>query len=96
MDHQHVNDPTYESLWRVPEVATFLGIPNSSVYRARKLHGLPTVKIGGTIRFKPASVRAWAAAREHVEQASPPDFKKAAVDVGGMVGGHHEPLKLLT
>lgn len=57
-------DPTYEQLWRIRDVATFLSLAPSAVYRARREHGLPTVRIGGTLRFRPTSVRAWAAERE--------------------------------
>jgi predicted DNA-binding transcriptional regulator AlpA len=57
--------PTAEGLWNVDDVAAFLRVSRRSVY---DLPGLPKVRLAITgrralVRFLPAEVRAWAAAR---------------------------------
>lgn len=59
-------DPNFERLWTVREVATFLHVSEKAVYRARRERGLPVVEVGGSLRFRPSSVREWAADHETV------------------------------
>lgn len=54
----------FEPLWKADEVAAYLNVPISAVHRARKTEGLPALRVGGTFRFQPSSVRAWVAERE--------------------------------
>jgi excisionase family DNA binding protein len=59
-----MTNPDVERLWRVQEVAQFLNVAPGAVYKARSEQGLPAITIGGTLRFRPSSVRAWAAEQE--------------------------------
>jgi excisionase family DNA binding protein len=56
-----------ERLWTVADVAEYLGVTERTVrtwqYRLR----LPHLKIGGTVRFRPVAILAWA---EQFEESS--------------------------
>lgn len=45
-------------LWTTHEVARFLGCSSRQIPRLRK-EGLPSVRVGGLVRFVPSSVMAW-------------------------------------
>ena len=49
-------------LWDIEDVATYLGIPLSSVYKMtakRSTNPIPHLKIGGRLRFRKADIDAW-------------------------------------
>lgn len=51
-----------ERLWGIEEVALFLGVPVSAVYKMtgpRSLTPIPHVKLGGRLRFRRADIEAW-------------------------------------
>ena len=52
------------------EAARALGVSPSTLDRLRREAGLPAVKLDGLVLFRPASLDAWAAARE-TEKAEP-------------------------
>ena len=47
-----------EALWRVQDVARFLAVSASWVYMAARSGVLPPVRVGRSVRFRPALVRA--------------------------------------
>lgn len=47
-----------ESLMTIPELMAFLQVKRNTIYTLRKL-GLPTVKIGRSVRFRADSIRQW-------------------------------------
>ena len=49
-----------ESLWDANDVAAWLKVSRSWVYRAAERGDLPCLHVGALVRFKPAAVRAWA------------------------------------
>lgn len=52
-----------ETLWTREQVAEFLNVHVNTVGRMCKRDGLPHLKLGRAIRFRPADVRAWVGAR---------------------------------
>jgi excisionase family DNA binding protein len=51
---------TAERLWKIDEVAAFLGIPPSTLYQWRhRRTGPRSFKVGRHLRYDPADVRAW-------------------------------------
>jgi excisionase family DNA binding protein len=46
------------------EIAQFLRVHPKTVERLRKFHGLPFVRIGGSIRYSTERVASWASAQE--------------------------------
>lgn len=69
MGEEERNEP--EGLWSVDEVATFLKLHPQTVYLKARTGELPSVKIGGSRRFRPAEVREWAeSGGQPVEAAS--------------------------
>src|SRR4051812_3213132 len=54
-----------EPLWTVAEVATYLQVSRSWVYHQSECGLLPSLRIGGLLRFSPAAVRAYALATGH-------------------------------
>jgi excisionase family DNA binding protein len=48
-----------EALWTVAEVAAFLKVSRSFVYQACAAKTVPHVRIGASLRFDPATLRAW-------------------------------------
>jgi excisionase family DNA binding protein len=51
--------PAGEGLWTVADVAAFLKVSRSFVYQACAAKTLPHVRIGASLRFDPATLRAW-------------------------------------
>ncbi len=51
-----------EPLWTVAEVAAYLKASRSWVYHQSECGQLPSLRIGGLLRFSPAAVRAYALA----------------------------------
>ena len=52
-----------EILWTVRDVARLLKASTSWVYKAAEKGELPCIRIGAMLRFEPAAIRAWLAAR---------------------------------
>ncbi|MGH9361542.1 MAG: helix-turn-helix domain-containing protein [Thermoanaerobaculia bacterium] len=51
-----------DRLWGIEEVALFLGVPVSAVYKMtgpRSRTPIPHVKIGGRLRFRRTDIEAW-------------------------------------
>ena len=48
---------SFPNLWRAQEVAEYLGKSRSWVYEASARGDLPSVKIGGSLRFDPLQIR---------------------------------------
>ena len=55
------------------EAARALGVSPSTLDRLRREAGLPAVKLDGLVLFRPASLDAWAAARESEGAAPAPE-----------------------
>lgn len=57
---QAVTPPSCDRLWRVDDVAAFLGVPVQTLYTWRLTgDGPPAFKLGKHLRFDPDAVRAW-------------------------------------
>ncbi len=56
-----------DSLMTIPELMEFLQVKRNTIYTLRRL-GLPTVKIGRSVRFRADSIRKWL---EEMEQRNP-------------------------
>jgi excisionase family DNA binding protein len=48
-----------ERLWTIAEVARYLGVPQSSIYKMTAKGVIPHVKLGGRVRFRRADVDRW-------------------------------------
>jgi excisionase family DNA binding protein len=48
-----------EALWSVVELARYLGLSVKGVYGMAENRKLPSLKVGGRLRFDPAEIRAW-------------------------------------
>ena len=53
-----------ENLLTIPQLAKFLGVSRPTIYILMRTEGLPFIRLGGSIRFSPASIRAWLAEHE--------------------------------
>ncbi len=54
-----------DRLWRIQDVAFFLGIPVATLYQwHHRGEGPPVLKLGRHLRYVPLSVRAWAGGQE--------------------------------
>jgi len=49
----------YEPLWDAHDVARYLKVSRSWVYQKAEADLLPSLRVGGLLRFDPATVRAW-------------------------------------
>ena len=49
-----------EKLWKVNDVAEYLGVSSSWVYLHAEAGDLPSLRIGGLRRFSPEAIRAYA------------------------------------
>jgi excisionase family DNA binding protein len=49
-----------EALWRVEDVAKFLSLSESWVYKSAADGSLPSVRIGAALRFDPEQIRKFA------------------------------------
>lgn len=66
-----------ERLWGIEDVAAYLGIPKSSVYKMTARGGrerIPYVKLGGRLRFRKSDIDRWldlllVSPMEHLERA---------------------------
>lgn len=58
-----------EYLMTIPELMKFLQVKRNTIYTLRNL-GLPTVKIGRSVRFRVASVLSWLTDMEHTGRGS--------------------------
>ena len=52
--------PVDDDLWNVARAAKYLGKSLCWVYRAVERGELPVLRIGASLRFDPAEIRAWA------------------------------------
>lgn len=52
--------PPEEALWDANDVARYLKASRAWVYMKSEQGALPCLRIGGLVRFNPATVRAWA------------------------------------
>ena len=48
-----------ENLWRVADVAAYLGCSTKLVYRKAEEGLLPCLRVGALLRFEPEAVRRW-------------------------------------
>lgn len=53
-----------DSLWDVKDIAHVLKASVSWVYKAVERGELPCIRIGAMVRFEPAAIRSWLAARK--------------------------------
>jgi len=51
--------PVPAELWGVDELAAYLGVTRHFVYRLTAEHRIRFVRVGKTVRFRPADVEAW-------------------------------------
>jgi hypothetical protein len=58
-----------QSLWTTSELAGYLGCSERQVFALRK-RGLPTIQVGGLIRFIPSRVLVWLECRDLGHEAS--------------------------
>ncbi|HEY9071577.1 MAG TPA: helix-turn-helix domain-containing protein [Candidatus Ozemobacteraceae bacterium] len=58
-----------ECLMTIPELMKYLQVKRNTIYTLRKL-GLPTVKIGRSVRFRVASVLTWLSEMEQTGRGS--------------------------
>ena len=54
----------FEALWKVGDVAKYLNVSVSWVYKQVETGDLPCVRLGASVRFKPEAIRA------HIERES--------------------------
>ena len=54
-----VEAPEPVQLWTIDQVAHRLNVRSRTVHEYIKSRDLPTLKIGGSLRFKPSEVEAW-------------------------------------
>jgi excisionase family DNA binding protein len=57
--------PESEGLWTAAEVASYLRCSRSKVYQRAEDGTLPSLHVGGQLRFEPPAVRAWARGEGH-------------------------------
>ncbi len=53
-------------LLTIPKVASLLGVSRPTVYELIAREGLPTIKLGRSVRVSPVSLQNWLAERERV------------------------------
>lgn len=58
---------SHRPLWNVRQVAEYLNVTDRTVRTWQRFNKLPYLKIGGTVRFRPDEVVAWA---EQFEEAA--------------------------
>jgi excisionase family DNA binding protein len=49
-----------DALWKPEDVAAYLQKSRSWVYAESERGRLPTLRVGGSLRFEPEAIRAWA------------------------------------
>ena len=58
-----------EALWRIDDLATYLGVSESTIYGWRTTnYGPPAIKVGKHLRWRPEVVVAWAEKQELSEE----------------------------
>jgi len=62
-----------DCLMTIPELMKFLQVKRNTIYTLRRL-GLPTVKIGRSVRFQAGSIMKWLNDQEHAVQDVPGGF----------------------
>ncbi len=62
-----------ESLMTIPELMEFLQVKRNTIYTLRNL-GLPTVKIGRSVRFRVDSVIKWLGELEKTSNSNMPSY----------------------
>lgn len=60
-----------ENLWDARDVARYLKVSRSWVYQRAEAGLLPSLRIGGLLRFDPEAIRAWARGASSVAAALP-------------------------
>ncbi len=60
MEAPHATAHATEPLWTAEDVAAFLRVSLSMVYKLRRMGALPAVRVGALFRFQPDEVRAYA------------------------------------
>ena len=65
-----------ETLMTIPELMEFLQVKRNTIYTLRKM-GLPTVKIGRSVRFRVPSIMRWLAEMEESSENTVDRFIKA-------------------
>lgn len=50
---------TPEALWKVADVARFLSMSDSWVYKETEAGRLPCLRLGAALRFRPEAIRRW-------------------------------------
>lgn len=48
-----------DELWTVAEVAAYLRLRPKTIRNRVSLNAIPHVKVGGSLRFRPAEIREW-------------------------------------
>ena len=61
-----VINETPQALWKVADVARFLSMSDSWVYKEAEAGRLPYLRLGAALRFRPEAIRRW------LEQTSAP------------------------
>ena len=51
--------PAPEPLWKVADVARFLSMSDSWVYKEAEAGRLPCLRLGAALRFRPEAIRRW-------------------------------------
>jgi excisionase family DNA binding protein len=64
MDAPHATQHTSEPLWTAEDVAAFLRVSLSMVYKLRRQGSLPAIRVGALFRFQPDAVRTFAGGEE--------------------------------
>ncbi len=59
MDAPHAAPLVPEPLWTAEDVAGFLRVSLSMVYKLRRQGSLPAIRVGALFRFEPDAVRAF-------------------------------------
>lgn len=57
---QSASNSTLEALWTAEDVACFLNVSVSMVYKLRRQGALPFIRVGTLYRFHPPTIRALA------------------------------------
>ena len=60
MDAPNASPRVADALWTAEDVATFLRVSLSMVYKLRRQGSLPAVRVGALFRFRPDAVRDFA------------------------------------
>lgn len=54
---QKPSGQSFEALWKVAEVARFLSVSTSWVYKEAEAGRMPCVRLGANLRFQPTAIR---------------------------------------